>query len=281
MKNQYDCLNDTVTDFSLYDETPLSEEEIRKMSKIINKPKNLKTRIIVVTAAAVFAITTAAAASQGCFDKIIKTITTGHNYFIQIDPEAPHSLPDELKGKLFDADGKALEAISDSDLNNLYDENGKLLSADELRAMYEELDGVSLKSDKDIPIKNYDTLDAAQEDAAFDIKAPVYIPDGYSFDRAYTYTEENGDTSGYYMTLEYTDGSDKTITIFERLINDETAFVSSGDGEIRETVINGMTAVITSGTNIDFEMPDSVSVGIHTHGNIPEDEMIKMAESVE
>lgn len=282
MKNQYDYLNDVKTDFSLYEEEPMSKEEIKAMTDNIKTKKKFSKRLVVTAAAAaVIAISTAAAASAGYFDGIIKTISTGHNTFVQVDPNAPYELPDALMGKLFDKDGNALTTLTKGSLSSLYDANGNLLTQNQLKDMLQEAlgDEIYLYDEASLASEvSYSTIEEAETVISFDLKVPNYIPDRFTFTRAYNYG--GGESDDYYMNLEYTDKDGNIMYVMERLINDEAAFTACTDGKLEETTINGRPAVITNDSSIAFETEDNVSVDILSRGNLTKDELIKMAESI-
>ncbi len=283
MKNEYDYFNEMKIDMSLYETEALTEKEVTEMTeKITGRKKSRKKYVAVLACAAVAAAVTGVAAAEGYLDGILKAFTTGHNYFYQMDPNTLHELPEELKGKLFDKNGNVLEKISDGDIDNLYDVNGSHLSEKELEKMFTDAlgDKAKISLDSEAAEKSYSTLDEAQEVCDFDICIPSYIPEGYSFSRAYSYTDEEGNVSGYYMNMEYA-GENGVIKIMERLINDETAFTASSDGEMEEVDINGAAAVIEDGRTLNFETDDGVAVGIFTKGCITKDELIKIAKSIE
>lgn len=289
MKNEYDYLNDVKMDFSVYDDVNISEEEVRKMSKINKTKKKIsKKSFAVVVCAAVLFVSTGVAAASGHLERIIKTVTTGNNYFVQMDPDAAHELPEALNGKIYNAEGEALTAVTEKDINNLYDENGNLLDTESLKKLFNEAfadEGVELGVYNDADMEEskiiYSSLEDAQSDADFDIKIPEYIPDGFEFADAYTFKDENGNTSGLYRNLEYADKNGKKIVLYERFINEETAFVATTNGEIEEIEINGRKTVITDNRNLSFETEDNVSVSILAKDCITKDELIKIAESIE
>ncbi len=277
MKNAYDYLNSVKMDFSKYEEESITEREILDMRKKISdkKPMNLK-RICVLAACAVFTLAcgTALAANY------IRMVSTGHNEFYQYSAEEM-DVSEKLKGLLFDKDGNELTKIEKG--MDLYDKDGNLLDEDSYAALIEDAFGgeVKVASDKYDPETSEHTfasLEEAQETASFDIKVPEYLPEGYELERVFTYTDGKGNYSGDYMTLVYKNG-EKDIYVFERIINDETAFSAGTDGTLEEIELNGVKAVIMDGRSIDWETKDSVSVGISSKGNITKDELIKMAES--
>lgn len=289
MKNEFDYLNDVKMDFSLYGEETISEKEIKRMKQnIVNKSKNKTSRKKIYSLAACVAVVAIAgtAFASGFVGNIIKTVSTGYNNFIQTDASAPQELPDGLKGKLFDKNGIALEYVTKDDMQNLYDENGQKIDAQQLEDMYSETLGGEVKTslageyNPDDAEKNYSSIDEAQNNSVFDIKVPEYLPEGYELSRVYTYTSDDGSTSGEYINLEYNNAKGKKITIFERAINEYTRFTSSTDGKIEELTINGCRAALMDENNINWETEDSVSVSIIAH-DISKSELVKTAESVQ
>ena len=303
MKNEFDYLNDVKMDFSVYTEERLSEKEIRKMKKQVETKSagKIRKRVVVAAVAAAVALTGTAFAS-GLAGNIIKTLSTGHNKFMQIDPNENFTLSDELQGKFFDENGTPLGAMSYADVENLYDADGNKIDADRYAEIIAESYGGEVKTSEDGKVKIYEvdggeveltvaggdnhehehdfaSIDEAKKAANFDIKVPQKLPEGYKLDRVYAYTDEKGNYSGDYMTLKYTNG-DNDIMIFERIINDDTAFESGTNGELEEIKLNGRTAVVEGDNSINWETADDVSVGIYVHGGLTKAEMIKFAKSV-
>ena len=305
MKNEFDYLNDVKMDFSVYSEEQLSEKEIRKMKKQVETKSatKIRKRVVIASIAAVVALTGTAFAS-GLAGNIIKTVSTGHNKFMQVDPTESFTLSDELQGKFFDENGTPLGAITYADVDNIYDADGNKIDDDRYAEIIAEAYGGQVKTSADGKVKIYEvedgevelvvsdgdndshahehdfaSIDEAQKAANFDIKVPAKLPEGYKLERIYAYTDDKGNYSGDYMTLEYTNGSND-IMIFERAINEKTAFESGTSGELEEIKINGCTAAVEGNNAINWETKDGVSVGIYTHNGLTKAEMIKLAKSV-
>ena len=303
MKNEFDYLNDVRMDFSVYDEEQLSEREIRKMKKQVETKSagKIRKRVVVASVAAVVALTGTAVAS-GLAGNVIKTLTTGHNKFMQIDPNESFELSDQLQGKFFDENGTPLGAMSYADVDNIYDAEGNKIDGDRYAEIIAQSYGGQVKTSEDGKVKIYEidggeveltvadgdshdhehdfaSIDEAQAAANFDIKVPQKLPEGYELDRVYAYTDDKGNYSGDYMTLIYTNGNNE-ITIFERAINEQTAFESGTRSEIEEIKINGRTAVVEGNSSINWETKDGVSVGIYVHNALTKAEMIEFAKSV-
>lgn len=285
MKNEFDYLNDVKMDFSCYKNETVSEKEIRIMKKNMNKSTRKNYKKILITAACIAALTITTAFASGLMDNIIKTISTGHNRFTQVDANAPQPLPNGLKGKIFDENGKPLEDITHADFGKIYDKDGNTITNEQYAKMLEEASGTLIKVSYDgynpeETEKTFDTLDEAQNNTVFDIKTPNYLPEDYSLSRIYTYKNDDGSISGEYMTLVYKNSNSKEIIIHERILNENTAFEAGTDGTVKEITINGRTAVIMDGRSLNLETEDNVSVGIYSKGNISEAELIKISESI-
>lgn len=282
MKNEYDYLNDAKIDFDRYDETAITEREICKMKNSIKRHKRPKKYIAYAVAACLGIVAlTGTAFASGLVDNIVKVITTGHNKYYQVDSSAPMEVPENLRGRLFDKNGVPLTEMTAG--QKLYDADGNEYTPESYAKLIEEVSGGTVEiSGYGDPSENelvYDTLDKAQAAAKFDIKTPSALPDNFSLSRVYTFTDENGNTSGMYMNMVYSDGNGREIIFMERLINDETSFESGTDGKIEEIKINGRTAVI-SAESVAWETADMVSVSVFDHAGLSREELIKLAESV-
>lgn len=271
MKNEYDYLNDVKMDFSCYE----GETENKKRLSV-------RKKTIIGVCAAALTVTTAFA--SGAVGDVIRVVSTGYNRFYQYDSSAPQQLPDYLVGKLFDKDGNSVESIGKDGLEELYDENGARITEEKFAEMIAELTGGLVKtSDNDDTTSSemdFSDIDEARAVAEFDIRMPEYLPSGYRTERIYAFKDENGNVDGKYVNIVFKNEAGKEIMLFERLINDETAFSTGTDGTIEEIEINGRRAVLADDRNLDFETEDSVSVGLSTKGNITRDELIKTAESI-
>lgn len=279
MKNAYDYLNDVKVDLSKYEEEEITEREILSMKEKISNKKGFNAKKICVIAACAALILTAGTAIAAGY---IREASTGHNQFVLYDSENLE-LPKELRGKLFDKDGNEVKYMKEYD--ELYDKNGEVMTAEKFTALYNEVygDKVAISvSDGDYDPKeaefDFASVEEAQKTANFDIKEPKVLPEGYSLARVYAYKDEKGAPGGDYITLVYKKGG-KDIYIFERIINEETAFATGTDGTMEVLEIGGRTAVIMDNRSIDWETADDVSVGISGRGYLTREELINMAEN--
>jgi len=274
MKDAYEYLNEVKMDFSLYEQN--EEKRYNTMKKIITKK-------LAVIAACVAAISVTTAFATGLVGNIIKSVSTGHNIFHQVDGNAEFDVMDELKGKIFDENGNAIVTMSRNDIDNIYDKDGKKITPEMYADMIEKATGgIVAVSGRDeehsVNYKYYDTFETAQKNTVFDIKIPEYLPKGYELTNIAAYTDSNGDTSGEYLNLLYTDSNGNEIKLFERIINENTAFEAGTDGMLDTLTIGDRTAVIMNNHSLHFETEDNVSVSIN--GNIDTYDLIKIAESI-
>ncbi|MGM9552458.1 MAG: DUF4367 domain-containing protein [Clostridia bacterium] len=279
MKNAYDYLNDTKVDLSRYEKEEITEREILRMKARINNRKGFNTKkFYLIAACAAFILIAGTCIAAG----YIREASTGHNQFVLYDSE-DMELPKELRGKLFDKDGNEVKYMKEYD--ELYDKNGEVMTAEKFNAIYKEAYGddvaISVSGDDYDPNEaefDFASIEDAQKTANFDIKVPKVLPEGYSLARVYAYKDENGTPSGDYITLVYKRG-ETDIYIFERIINEETAFATGTDGTMEVVEINGQTAVIMDNRSIDWETEDDVSVGISGRGHLTREELINMAKN--
>lgn len=274
MKNKYDLLNNVQMDFDAYEPCTLNSKELEAMKQNATKAMKKKPRIKkYLTLAACIALV--AALSQTTFaqelvENIIKSISTGHNRFTQVQTPDTAPVPEELQGKIFDKDGNPLTFYTNG--QEIYDENhSKIISTDQIMI-------TPADSDDGLESKKFyvNTPDDIQQHASFDVKLPSYLPEGYTFENAYFFKEDDGSVSGDYLFVHYKNADGKKIIIDERIINDETAFEAGTDGSIEETKINGHKAVIMDGKSVDWEA-DGASYGV----NGPDkQEAVKIAESM-
>lgn len=297
MKNLYDYLNyvSTTEEFS---PEPLTKEERDMIKKAVSGNKRIKVRRIGVIAAAAALITAVGITSYatGFIDNIIKTVTTGHNQFTVYSSSPVRDgvdMPSELRGLLYNADGSEADRFFPN--AEYYDENGKKI--DDL-TVFIRSEGIGklttddgtiavafdgMQDDSLSPIERFKkqsdnarvvySLDELNGKLDFTPAVPSSLPDGFSFAGAGYYQE-----SGLYLTLYYKNSRDEYFMIFERVINDETAY-ESGAMELEELNVNNYNAVLQDGRSLDWEA-DGVSISISGRGYLDKDELLSIANSI-
>ncbi len=283
MKNEFDYLNDVKIDFSQYEITDLTEKERIKMKKA-NRKRISRGKILALAAciAAVAAFSQTALATD-LFGRIVKTVTTGHNSFVQTDMTGVSApIPKEYRGYLFDENGN--EATNYTDGAIYYDRSGNKIedledylseNVPELKAAKEKQNDDPLEESKKNGYPIIKDINEIDSYLCFKSALPEYLPEGYSFYGATAYGDQ------YLFVYYKNDKTGKYIMVDERILNEETAFSTGTDGKIKETSINGHKAVILDGRSIDWEQ-NGISIGIaFCHSKISQkDELLKIAKSV-
>ena len=296
MRNLYDYLNDVSVDFSLYEEETLTEEERNSMKKAVTGKKTFSRRkmFTAVAAAAVIAALGVTSYATGFIDNIIKSVSTGHNGYIQLSEAYGEGksleLPPELKGLLFDKDGNEAEQFLpnaeyyDADGNKI-DDFAEFFKSKNITKLILEDGTVEVEFDggeKDDPLSDVGEHTVVVKEMsdlngklAFDLKVPESLPEGFDF-----YGATYNDNGGEYLFLYYMNTKGEWFAIHERLINEDTAYYGSPDGTLEELEINGHTAALMDERSLDWEA-DGISVSIMGRGYIERDELIRMAETMQ
>ncbi|MDP4132803.1 MAG: DUF4367 domain-containing protein [Bacillota bacterium] len=291
MKNEFDYLNDVKMDLSEYEIADLTDLERSKMKNIIKKTRKIKIGKIAGIAAcvAVVAAFSQTAFAQNLIDNIVKSISTGHNQFLQVDDSKAVNLPDELVGLVFDKNGNSVTSYQKD--TQYYDKDGNKITdfetfiRENIDVTKIETEDGSVKvtfSDKTTdPLKEakgegYPVIDdekAINDNLSFKSKMPTYLPEGFSF--------YGGVPMGKDYLFVYYKNQDtgKWFVVHERIINENTAFGYATDGTIEETKINGNKAVISDGRSIDWEC-DDISIAVQGRGEISKEDLFKVAKSI-
>ncbi|WP_410771113.1 DUF4367 domain-containing protein [Fontibacillus sp. BL9] len=220
--------------------------------------------------------------ASGLLQKIVSTISLGHITISQVEPppeDLSYPIPESLVGQLFNKDGQVLYEVNGK-TGALYTaageeidgiENGKIVTKAEAEAELKE--GIRTLTDPT----------ALDEYTNFKVGLPTYLPEGYAFDRAEQYVDDQGNASPKYIDLYFTKGdSGKQIHIQERYADEETAYEQSTSGTIESAKVNGVDAVIINEKSIDWEA-DGILYSVMTKRmgeSIEKSELIKIAESV-
>lgn len=143
----------------------------------------------------------------------------------------------------------------------------------------------SEESNSDSKVKNiiHNSIAEAQKAVDFKVLDPEYLPTGYSFKEASTTEFVGADIDGeeakstrYYLTVKFA-GPEKDITVFYRLVNEETAYEYSTGNDIESVKINDVIGVWEETGRLIWEQ-ESVTYHMNCTG-IDKEEAIKIAES--
>lgn len=246
MKNQYELLNEAWIDFSNYEEMPLSEQEREQMMKKFRQTSKRQRRKQHIMYAAACAASLALV-SQTAFakDLVNRIISIGNSSIViyeedQTEVSRLEKVPEELEGRVFDADGNMVSELTDG--QKLYNADGRevMITADtgngEVTYSLNEAAEPAV-SERTVVFSSEEEL---EENLSFDLKIPASLPEGYKLDTAYTYQDAAGNVSGDYAMLAYSNGS-QTFYIHERRDSEETRY-SDAWGGAKEMEFHDTTA---------------------------------------
>ncbi|ADY56292.1 hypothetical protein Sgly_1998 [Syntrophobotulus glycolicus DSM 8271] len=206
-------------------------------------------------------------------DKVIKAISLGNITVIQSEPSnLDRTIPNDLQGKIFNQDGQAIKEYP-QDGSGIYNAQGQEITG---FSNGEIVTREQMSVRKEV-IKDYSQL---ARYLSFDVKLPAYLPENYTFDRAELYKGEKGKISKDYVDLFFVNEQNgKVIFMQQRASKEETKYTIGTDGKIEEVKVNGVNAVISDDTSIDWEA-NQVLYSMSGKGDFPKEELIKIAESI-
>ncbi|GIO44426.1 DUF4367 domain-containing protein [Paenibacillus apis] len=214
--------------------------------------------------------------------KIIKTLSLGYIEIQQVEPQLEGeniSVPYELQGKIFDEHGNALTQMSVS-TQKVYTADGEEIE--------EYRDGVIITkqdAERDLNEIGMTTIhDAAKlnDHTNFEVKVPAYLPEGYQFERAEQYNNDDGLPAPEYINLYYRNTQGQELKLFQREASEETAYGLSTESRVEEIEINGQPAALIGNSSIDWQS-DGVLYSLaadKTGQSLNKEELIKIAESI-
>lgn len=254
--------------------------------------KKLFVKPIFVTAVITVFVTGFAMTSYGQdFYRVIKEVFVGEHakYIVTERTGAPDlTIPDELKGKLYDKDGNILEQFPEN--REIYNQNGEELilsgvaSKDGNGGFITKTQALTREEYNELKNSKMTTMinpEEAKPYIAFDFSLPSYMPEGYVFDRIQLFNDENGKPveNCEYAEVYFSNGDHaKDIYLQLRLMNEETAY-EADIGNVEEIKVNGNKGVIGEG-NIDVEIDGVMYMLRVSASGIDNEQLIKMAESI-
>ncbi|GJM83939.1 hypothetical protein HMSSN139_64350 [Paenibacillus sp. HMSSN-139] len=216
--------------------------------------------------------------ASGILDRIISTVTLGHITVFQVETpseEASAPLPEALQGKVFTKDGKPVYELN-SHTGPLYTAEGEEIAGFANKEIVTKAQAEAEAKEGILTLTNPDALSNSTD---FRVKLPAYLPEGYAFSRAEQYLDEQGNASPKYMSLYFANaGTGNEIYLQQRLADEETAYASSTQDEIKKTQVGDADAVIVNGNSIAWEA-DGVMFDLVAKG-LDESELIRIAESL-
>ena len=248
-----------------------------------NMKKNSKKTIVLVAAVAAVLCLSMAVYGQDLV-RIIKTITLGDhaNYHVVEDylpEEAP--VPEAIAGQIFDEDGNVLTMLSRND-DAIYNADGQKVKihsdGNEMWVMSDE----EYKAEMKARSAEFTDMQEGMSYFICDVAMPTYLPEGYEFDRIGYFASSVAELiatedANKYMNVYYSDGVNE---IYEqiRFMDASTAYDSGVNPNAQVIQINGYDAIVCNG-DLDIQIGD-VMYMFFGMGNVSDDELIKIAESL-
>lgn len=258
----------------LYSSTKQDKEEVHFKMK---KKKRISYRKPAVAAACALIVFTLPFTSFG--SEIVETvkqvaspsgrIVVNEDKFTA-DPEKM-PLPDYLKGKIFDKDGKEITNCKPlAEEHAVFSKDGREITSTD----YDKLTGKVTFEYKDE--QKEDTGDKSPiKDIAKKLSFnPLVFSDKYNYVESEIFADPG--TLSDYVSLTY-EKDGKTIHLHERISSPETAYETGGEGKIYEVNVDGVKVII-QGHNADFER-DGLLIGISAKG-ANKDELIAMVKDL-
>lgn len=266
MKNMYDLLND-IPENPEESYPSLSAAQKARMKRNFHRSAGLAkrrstARWSVAAACLVCLISfSQTALAKTAINGILQTINLGHSVVVQEDPNAAPA-----KIQYYDKDGAPITSMPEGKSVDLYDKDGKFVGSVTAANGDSFADGTMEEKD----------LKKAEKNLSFHLLLPATVPDGFEFDHAVLYKDEDGSVSGDYIDLYFTNGS-KKIFVQERKISDATA-TATGGIDVQKLDIHGNTAAMIDGDSLEWE-ENGVGMYITTQKNLSGKGLVSFAES--
>ena len=257
-----------------------SLENIKKYKGADNMKKSKKMIIRAASLALVciLGVTTMRTSfAQELADKIANFISIGH-VTVYEDPIYDEGeiiqVPEELKGKIFDKEGNLIEEFTVGNPPAIYTADGEKIAFIETETMKIVTEAEVEKENNNLLVKDVNKLN---DYTCFEVILPSYLPEGYEFDRAEFFRDENGLVeNSKYISLYFTnDETGEYIYMQQRFADEETAYETGGQ-KVEQLKINGADAILYD-NSLDWE-DEGVIYSLNGRG-IARDELIETAES--
>lgn len=239
--------------------------------KINNKTSKKLFKVIAASAAFILIVGNAATFSTQGKDMftVINEINTGKISMIEEKSDVDETqismnVPNELKGQIFDENGKEVSVLTKENEGHLYDKNGNKItgySRDEKNGKME----LNFEGEN----KKYLVSFSSIEDAAKYLKFKPLQIQGLKIKKIELYKDENGKISPECIDILYK-ADDGDIFIQQRYASKENRYSGSGEN-IKEVDINGSRGIMSSGNSVDWEFEDKL-IGVHSDSNQYKDE---------
>lgn len=254
--------------------TSLSDVRDKNMKSKTGKKKIGKIATIVASLVIVVGIGTGITIGKDFMTttKVVKAgrITIDEEQ-LDVDPsEIVVRLPEELKGKVFDKNGKALDYLNGS-MKDIYDENGKRI---EKLPIDEHGNYKAENIEETIEFKNFKDINEAAKYANFKLR----ILPGMNIDKVEFLKTEDGKVDGDYVSI-YQSRDGQQIVLAERKGTDELSY-ETGGSKVDKVRVLGKDAILYNEHNIELDNGDSY-IGIYAKlSDYRNDNLVKLANTL-
>lgn len=172
--------------------------------------------------------------------------------------EISTTLPEGLKGKLFDEKGNKIEKMTAKDEGNLYDKDGKkikgwsIITDENGKDIYM----LSYEGDYDKHTVKFNNLEEAQKHISFKIQTI----EGFDLIDIRAYKDDKGKIMDDCVDIHMAKGKDK-ISIQERKATKDNAY-EWGGSKLEEVYLNGDKAILTDSYHLDWQKGD-IFIGVN------------------
>lgn len=216
--------------------------------------------------------------AQELVDKIANFISIGH-VTVYESPTMYNEgelipVPEELKGKIFDKDGNPIEKVKAGSPETMYTAEGEEISSFESETLKIVTVAEAERENNNLVVKDKEKLN---DYTRFEVILPKYLPEGYEFDRAEFFRDENDVVENTkYISLYFTNyKTGEFIYMQQRFADEETAYETGGQ-KVEQLKINGADAILYD-NSLDWE--DNGVIYMLNGRGISRGELIKTAES--
>lgn len=259
------------------------EEQAKKMAVVSNleeeKMKRRGNRRFKKIATAVASLAIVVGIGTGItigkdFFTTTKTVKSGRIIIAEekmdVDPsEIRITLPKELKGKVFDKNGKEVTVLNGS-MRDLFDENGNRIE----RLPIDGDGNYKPETPETVEYKNFTDAKEAAKHTNFTLRV---LP-GMKVDKIELIKDENGKIDGDYATI-YQSKDGQQVVISERKGKDELAYETGGD-KVEQVKVLGKDAILWNSANLDLDNDDSY-IGINAKlSNYRDNSLVELANTL-
>lgn len=281
------------TDFSAQS----NEEQVfnRIVKNVENKGDNIMKKcnkrkrpaVIAATLAATVVVTGSlmqTSFAKEIASKILKSFNVGNYTAVILDEKdepSEFNVPDELKGQIFDKDGKVIDVLTKENREKLYTKTGEKIAYINIKEkkIITEVEAEKEENKNESRNVEFKDINKANEKLCFKAKLPSYLPEGFKFEKAELCGDKDGLSDKYVSLYFKNENTGKTIYMQQRWVCEETKCYGNSD-KIEEVNINGSKALLCDDRTLDWEADNVMNFLSISRSGLSKTELIKIAESI-